>query len=98
MKSFFGFLGLALLMIALARMPVPAAAKDAQGQDLPDHTCTCKKCASNGGDLSGQCNSVCKDKTVYQKGSEANDYCKTAVRRVPRGTFGRVPAGTLQRQ
>ena len=31
MKSFFGYLGLALLMIALARMPMPAAAKDAQG-------------------------------------------------------------------
>ena len=58
---------------------------------MPDHTCTCQKCASGGGDLTGQCNSVCKDKTVYQKGSEPNDYCKAAARRIPRGTLGTVP-------
>jgi hypothetical protein len=54
----------------------------AQGQDFPGTTCTCKGCASNGGDLTGQCSSVCKDKTVYSKGSEPYDYCK-AVRVLP---------------
>jgi hypothetical protein len=46
-----------------------------QGQDFPDTKCTCKECASNKGDLIGQCNEVCKDKTVYAKGSEPYDYC-----------------------
>jgi hypothetical protein len=54
----------------------------AQGQDFPNSTCTCKGCAS-GGDLTGQCASVCKDKTVYSKGSEPHDYCKAAVMRPP---------------
>jgi hypothetical protein len=98
MKSFFAFLGLSLLMIALAQMPAPSAAKDAQGQDLPDHTCTCQKCASGGGDVNGQCNTVCKDKTVYQKGSEPYDYCKAAARRFPGRNIGRVPRGTLRAQ
>lgn len=46
------------------------------GKDFPDTKCTCQECASNGGDLIGQCDSVCKDKTVYAKGSEPYDYCK----------------------
>jgi hypothetical protein len=33
------------------------------GKDFPDTKCTCKDCAPNGGDLTGQCDSVCKDKT-----------------------------------
>ena len=33
-----------------------------------------------GGDLTGDCASVCKGKTVYSKGSEPHDYCKAAGR------------------
>ena len=51
------------------------------GQDFPGTTCTCQKCDSNGGDLTGQCSSVCKDKTVYSKGSEPYDYCKAEDKR-----------------
>jgi hypothetical protein len=71
----------------------------AQGQDFPDHKCTCKGCASGGGDLTGQCASVCKDKTVYDKGSEPNDYCKKAARpQSPAVSFWRVPgAGAFLR-
>lgn len=46
------------------------------GKDFPDTKCTCQECDPKGGDLIGQCNSVCKDKTVYAKGSEPYDYCK----------------------
>jgi hypothetical protein len=46
------------------------------GQDFPNTKCTCKGCDDNGGDLTGQCDTVCKDKTVYAKGSEPYDYCK----------------------
>jgi hypothetical protein len=46
------------------------------GKDFPDTKCTCQECAPNGGDLVGQCDSVCKDKTVFAKGSETYDYCK----------------------
>ena len=51
----------------------------ADGQDFPDHKCTCKGCGSGGGDVTGQCATVCKDKTVYDKGSESYDYCKKAA-------------------
>ena len=50
----------------------------AQGQDFPGIKCTCKGCGSKGGDVTGQCSSVCKDKTVFAKGSEPYDYCKAA--------------------
>ena len=50
------------------------------GQDFPNHKCTCKKCGEKGADVTGQCASVCKDKTVYDKGSESYDYCKAAVK------------------
>jgi hypothetical protein len=66
----------------------------AMGQDFPGTTCTCKGCASGGGDLTGQCNSVCKDKTVYSKGSEPYDYCKAAARGSQQWwwNFDRVPS------
>lgn len=53
----------------------------APGQDFPDATCTCKGCGTNGGDVTGSCPNVCKDKTVYDKGSEPHDYCKAKARR-----------------
>ena len=69
----------------------------AMGQDFPGSTCTCKGCASGGGDLTGQCSSVCKDKTVYSKGSEPHDYCKAAARVSPPwwGNIGGVSTGTF---
>ena len=68
----------------------------ARGQDFPGTTCTCKGCASGGGDLTGQCASVCKDKTVYSKGSEPYDYCKAAARVSQPwwGNIGSVSTGT----
>jgi hypothetical protein len=59
----------------------------APGQDFPNHTCTCKGCAGGGGDLTGQCASVCKDKEVYAKGSESHDYCKAAFVQPPIDVF-----------
>jgi hypothetical protein len=66
----------------------------AMGQDFPGTTCTCKGCASGGGDLTGQRSSVCKDKTVYSKGSEPYDYCKAATSGSQRWrwNFSRVPS------
>ena len=55
---------------------ITAISPAAKGQDFPDQKCTCKGCASGGGDVTGQCSNVCKDKTVYSKGSEPYDYCK----------------------
>lgn len=52
------------------------AAWAAKGKDFPGTTCTCQGCAPGGGDTTGDCASVCKDKTVYSKGSEPHDYCK----------------------
>lgn len=59
----------------------------APGQDFPNHKCTCKGCGAKGGDVTGQCASVCKDKTVYDKGSESYDYCKAAVKVRPPWTW-----------
>ena len=56
-------------------------AQAAQGQDFPDTTCTCKGCGTNKTDVTGSCPSVCKDKTVYDKGSEPTDYCKAKAAR-----------------
>jgi hypothetical protein len=73
-----------------------AFAEPAKGQDFPDSTCTCKGCGDKGGDLTGKCSNVCKDKTVYSKGSEPHDYCK-AARRGPLGTRDRaVPPGGVK--
>ena len=78
MKAFASFFARAVLTAGLAGFSAPAALA-AQGQDFPNTTCSCKKCASGGGDVDGQCGSVCKDKTVYSKGSEPHDYCKAAA-------------------
>jgi len=69
--------------IDLPTYMIRAISLAADGQDFPNHTCTCKGCASGGGDLTGQCASVCKDKTVYAKGSEPHDYCKAEIRPQP---------------
>ena len=78
MKAFASFFARAALTASLAALSAPAALA-AKGQDFPNTTCDCKGCASGGGDTTGQCSSVCKDKTVYSKGSEPNDYCKAAA-------------------
>jgi hypothetical protein len=79
MKAFASFFARAALTAGLAGFSAPAALA-AQGQDFPNTTCTCKGCASGGGDVTGQCGSVCKNKTVYAAGSEPHDYCKAAAR------------------
>lgn len=81
----------ALVFALLAAGPALAEQK---GQDFPDTKCTCKSCGSNPKgekvDVTGQCATVCKDKTVYSKGSEPYDYCKAAAKvRMP---THRVPA------
>lgn len=78
MKAFASFFARAALTAGLAGFFAPAALA-AQGQSFPGVTCTCKGCASGGGDLTGDCASVCKDKTVYSKGSEPHDYCKASA-------------------
>jgi hypothetical protein len=80
MKAFASFFARAALTAGLAGFSAPAALA-AQGQDFPDVTCTCKGCGSGTppGDVTGQCPSVCKDKTVFSKGSEPNDYCKASA-------------------
>jgi hypothetical protein len=54
----------------------PLVASAGTGQDFPGVKCTCVDCNGSGSDLVGQCDSVCKDKTVFAKGSEALDYCR----------------------
>jgi hypothetical protein len=63
------------MITAMIGLSAPAAMAGT-GKDFPDTKCTCQDCAPNGGDLTGQCDSVCKDKTVFAKGSEPLDYCK----------------------
>lgn len=59
-----------------AAQPVNAVRPAFPGQSFPDHKCACKGCDAKGGDLIGQCATVCKDNEVYAKGSESYDYCK----------------------
>jgi len=79
MKSIAGYFACAALAIGLAGFSTTAAFA-AKGQSFPGTTCTCEKCASGGGDVTGDCASVCKDKTVYSAGSEPHDYCKAAAK------------------
>ena len=58
-----------------AAQPVNAVYPAFPGQSFPNHKCACKGCDANGGDLIGQCNKVCKDKDVKDKGSESYDFC-----------------------
>lgn len=76
-------LSLVTLALALGLASSPALAR--KGQDFPGTTCTCKACGAKGADgkaqdVTGQCASVCKDKEVYDKGSEPHDYCKAKAR------------------
>lgn len=77
MKSVASFFACAALAAGLTVFSTTAA-QAAKGQSFPGTTCTCQKCASGGGDLTGDCASVCKDKTVYSAGSEPHDYCKAS--------------------
>lgn len=78
MKAFAPYLICLSVLGFAAWAPVVQAA---QGQDFPDTTCTCKECGANKTDVTGSCPSVCKDKTVYDKGSEPTDYCKAKAAR-----------------
>jgi hypothetical protein len=71
----------------MGQLATPVFAVQATGGDFPGTKCTCKGCGTGGGDVTGQCSNVCKDKTVYSKGSEPYDYCKAAGRLLP--IFGR---------
>ena len=66
----------------------------APGQDFPNQKCTCKGCGSGGGDVTGQCATVCKDKDVFSKGSEPYDYCKASAVR-PTRFHWYVPGGNV---
>ena len=81
MKSVANFFACAALTAGLAGFST-GFAKAANGESFPGVTCTCQGCASGGGDLTGDCASVCKGKTVYSKGSEPHDYCKAAAKTV----------------
>jgi hypothetical protein len=63
------------MITAVIGLSAPAAMAG-KGEDFPNTKCECRKCAPNGGDVSGQCDSVCKGKTVFAKGSDPLDYCK----------------------
>lgn len=73
-----------------------SANAEQKGQDFPGTKCTCKGCETTptGGkkDVTGQCEKVCKDKTVYSKGSEPYDYCKAARVKRPIGDRSVTPA------
>ena len=75
----------------------PKAAFAEPGQKFPGVTCTCKGCGANGGDVTGKCPSVCKDKTVFSKGSEPHDYCKAARVKLPAGAVRARPSAVLSR-
>jgi hypothetical protein len=98
MKSVARFFAYIVITASLVGLPAAATAAQAKGQDFPGTKCTCKGCGNGGGDVTGQCASVCKDKTVYSKGSEPYDYCKAAMVRPPGGRIIQPPAGgTLSR-
>src|SRR5690348_16697382 len=78
MNAFASFFARVALTAGLAGFSAPAALA-AQGQDFPGTTCTCKGCAGGGGDVTGQCGNVCKNKTVFSKGSDPHDFCKAAA-------------------
>jgi hypothetical protein len=86
-----------IVVASFAGLPSNSA-QAAKGQDFPNTTCTCKGCGSKGGDVTGQCASVCKDKTVYSKGSEPTDYCKAARVRLPKDWIHAVPSGGTKAQ
>ena len=93
------FTSVALVAGLAGLFAIPSPAQAAKGKDFPNTTCTCKGCGNKGGDVTGQCDSVCKDKTVYSKGSEPNDYCKAARVRLPKDWIHAVPtAGTKATQ
>ena len=81
MKTMANFFVCAALTAGLAWISASAALA-LDGENFPGTTCTCQGCASGGGDLTGDCASVCKGKTVYSKGSEPHDYCKAAAKTV----------------
>lgn len=86
LKTIVHIFAYAATVVSLASLPIsPSFA--AQGQDFPNQKCTCVGCGPKGSDVTGQCASVCKDKTVYSKGSEPHDYCKAAK------TGGKPPLG-----
>jgi hypothetical protein len=63
-------------IIASVTLFAPLTASAGNGQDFPDWKCTCVDCNGKDSDIVGQCASVCKDKTVFAKGSETYDYCR----------------------
>ena len=75
MRTVVRFLACAAVMAGLVGL-LPLSASAGTGKDFPNTKCTCQKCEPNGGDTIGQCDVVCKDKTVYSKRSEPYDYCK----------------------
>lgn len=94
MKPISIFAAAALASIAFIS---PKAAHSEPGQKFPGVTCTCKGCGPNKSDVTGKCPSVCKDKTVFSKGSEPHDYCKAASVRLPRGAVRARPDAVLTR-
>jgi len=87
-------------MIACLAFCSSHAHAEQKGQDFPGSKCTCKGCGKSPTgattDVTGQCATVCKDKTVYSKGSESYDYCKAAARvRVPRHLRPDAPTAPL---
>ena len=97
MKTFARFVTCSSLIVSLTGVSAfTSSAEAAKGKDFPNTTCTCQGCGDKGGDVTGQCDTVCKDKTVYSKGSEPHDYCKAARVRLPRDWNRAVPAGGLK--
>ena len=86
MKSVTSYFAITALVAGLSGSAA-APALAAKGQDFPGTTCTCQGCAPGGGDTNGDCATVCKDKTVYSKGSEPHDYCKAAARPLTGNAF-----------
>jgi hypothetical protein len=58
--SFFACAALTAGLVGFSASPALAA----KGEDFPGTTCTCQGCAEGGGDVNGDCASVCKGKTV----------------------------------
>ena len=103
MKTLFRFFLYAALALGLTVLSVPGGipASEAKIKRPPEDvkgTCTCNGCATNGGDVVGQCSTVCKGKTVYKKGSQPHDWCgKDPARRRPGGPVMRPPTGGLSK-
>ncbi len=88
----------AFLIATVCFASAPLTQVDAKpGQDFPGRTCRCVGCASNGGDITGKCETVCKGKETRPGGHEGTSrQCgkRVVVDPTARSSTGRMSTPT----